>query len=82
MIPEEQLNRLTERMDALAQTVQVLAEMQIRTEENLQKVIEAQKVSEQRFQGFIDRMDRAMGQVAMVLQSHERRLGALEGDSL
>jgi hypothetical protein len=38
MTPEERLDKLTERVDAIARNVELLSGMQIKTEENFQRL--------------------------------------------
>ena len=64
---------IEERLTALAETVQILAGMQVKTEESLQ-----------RLEATVDRLtqtvDRAFNQIANILSSHEERLDDLEGN--
>lgn len=68
---------LDERLDNLAQTVELLAGMQIKTEEKMQQLIESNQHLDREMQQLAasnQRLDGAMLQVAKILQHHEERL--------
>jgi prephenate dehydrogenase len=62
---DERLERLTERHEALAQTFEIIAGMQLE--------------NERRFAERFDRIEAALEKLVTVMESHERRLNKLEG---
>ena len=74
MTPEERFTKIEEKHQALAQTVEILASLQVETERKLQAFIA--NVNE-----FSQRVDRGMFQVARILDSHDARLDSLEGNT-
>jgi hypothetical protein len=65
MTTEEKLDKLTDRVDAIARNLELLSGMQIVTEEKLQRLE--------------DTVNKAFTQVSNILQSHDERLDNLEG---
>ena len=61
---EERLDRLTERHEALTQTVEIIASMQ--------------KETERQMQALGKRIDAVTAAVAVLVQDHERRLDNLD----
>jgi hypothetical protein len=69
---------IEEPLEALVQATELLAGMQTKTEENLQRL----EKSVDRLTGEVDRLavtvDRGFGQVARILVNHEERLDRLD----
>lgn len=65
MTPEERLEKLTERVDAIARNLELLSHLQVE--------------SEQRLQRFIDAADDRFTRHANVIADHGDRLDSLEG---
>jgi chromosome segregation ATPase len=68
---EEKLDRLTERHEALTQTIEIIAAMQKQTERRLEELA-------QRIDQLADVLTRAVEGVLQIAQNHERRITRLE----
>jgi hypothetical protein len=64
MTPEERLDKLTERVDAIARNVELLSGMQVKTEQQLNR--------------FIDTVNNGLVRFALILDNHEDRIHDLE----
>lgn len=64
MTSEERLDKLTERVDAIAEHVQILSGMQVETERKLQ--------------AFMESVNTGLVRFALILSNHEDRIEQLE----
>lgn len=71
---DQRLERLTERHEALTQTVEVIAGMQVKTEEAQQRLAEAQRKNEV----LIAQVMESVNSLARIAHSHEHRITDLE----
>ncbi len=71
---ERDLERLTERHEALTQTVELIAGMQRENELSIRRLIEAQQKNEKLMAQSLE----AINGLARIAQSHDRRLDDLE----
>lgn len=71
---DERLDRLTERHEALTQTVELLARQAQETERRLASQSEQTERRLDRIADFLDRLGR-------IVEGHERRISGLEGGS-
>lgn len=77
---------IEEKLEALTQTVELLAKMQIKTEENLNRLTERVDRIGENLDRLSEKLDHlrqtvegAFNQIARILLSHEQRLDSLEG---
>jgi hypothetical protein len=75
MTIDERLEELTERHEALTQTVEILAGMQQRNEERIKALAEAQRRTEERMGQVMD----TINSLARIAEAHEQRRDRLEG---
>jgi len=73
MTIDERLEKLTERHEALAQSLEIIAGMQLAAEK---RALEAASLQAQRDAKYDERFDRLL----TIVESHERRISHLEGD--
>jgi ABC-type transporter Mla subunit MlaD len=73
MTNEQHFRKIDERLDAIARNLELLSAMHLKTEENLDRLT-------QNLDQLTLTVDRAMGQVASILQNHEGRIDRLEGN--
>ena len=71
---DQRLDRLTERHEALTQTVEVIAGMQVKTEEAQQRLVEAQRKNEV----LIAQVMESVNGLARIAHLHEHRITELE----
>jgi hypothetical protein len=73
---DERLDRLTERHEALTQTVEIIAGMQKKNEEAHQRNEEAHRKNEVLLAHVMESID----SLARIAHAHEQRITRLEGD--
>jgi prefoldin subunit 5 len=71
---DARLDRLTERHEALTQTVEIIAGMQRENEKKISEITAAIAKHE----NFIDRLTNAVAQLVEIVRRHEERLENLE----
>jgi hypothetical protein len=79
MTIDERLERLTERHEALAQALEIIAGMQLAAEK---RAAQAAVLQSERDAKYNERFDRVLGLVenlTALAQSHENRISGLEG---
>ncbi|MGA3016438.1 MAG: hypothetical protein ABSF62_04905 [Bryobacteraceae bacterium] len=79
---DERLDRLTERHEALTQTVELIAAAQLRGEERLDKVtadIDKLTADMSKLTGLIGETGQFINQLAHIAAAHEERIDRLEG---
>ena len=85
---DERLERLAQRTDAIAQSVELLASIHRDAEKRVDRALEllaaAQRETEQRMAQLAEsniRLDEGMARVVNILVNHENRISGLEGGS-
>jgi septal ring factor EnvC (AmiA/AmiB activator) len=75
MTIDERLDRLTERHEALTQTVELIAAQQLKNDERLEKV--AMDIG--KLAALMGETDRFINRLAHIAEAHEQRIDHLEG---
>lgn len=79
MTPDERLDKLTERVDALTQSVELLAALHRDNEARLDQLAHDVAAGFQMLGGTLQLLGASISKISTLLESHEDRIRRLEG---
>lgn len=80
MTIDERLEKLTERHEGLAQSLEIIAGMQLAAEKRADRAATLQSERDAKYHERFDRILGLVENLTVLAESHERRISGLEGD--